>query len=79
MTREQFTAALTIARSNQNLEAFDDLILHGCGVPDFKPVTVVIEVAARFLRWQCVTLCGGIDNDELENMRNIFRTKVLIA
>ena len=79
MTREQFSTALAIARSNQNLEAFDDIILHGCGLPDFKPVTVVIEVAAKLLRWQCVTLCGGIDNDELNNMRQIFRTKVLIA
>ena len=79
MTREQFTAALEIARSKQNLEAFDDEILHGCGLPGFKPVTVVIEVAAVMLRWQCVTLCGGIDNDEVNNMRQIFRTKVLIA
>jgi len=79
MTREQFSAALEIARSDRNLEAFDDIILHGCGLPDFKTVTVVIEVAAVMLRWQCITLAGGIDNEELENMRNIFRTKVLIA
>ena len=79
MTREEFSAALTMARSGKDLSAFDDEILHGCGLPGFERVSVIIEVAALMLRWQCVCLNGGLDNDEVENMRNIFRTKVLIV
>ena len=79
MTREQFSATLAIARSDKDLSAFDDEILHGCGLPGFERVSVVIEVAAKLLRWQCVTLAGGIDNEELERMRETFRTKVLIV
>ena len=79
MNRQQFSAALDIARSDRDLSEFDDDILFGFGLPDFKPVIVVIEVAAKTLRWQCVTLAGGIDNEELESCRQLFRNRVLIV
>ena len=79
MNRQQFSAALDIARSDRDLSAFDDDILFGFGLPDFTPVSVVIEVAAKTLRWQCVTLAGGIDNEELESCRQLFRHRVLIV
>ena len=79
MNRQQFSDALAIARSDRDLSAFDDDILFGFGLPEFKPVSVVIEVAAKTLRWQCVTLAGGIDNEALEECRTLFRNRVLIV
>lgn len=79
MNRKEFSDALTIARSDRDLSDFDDAILFGFGLPDFTPVSVVIEVAAKTIRWQCVTLAGGIDNKALEECRTLFRNRVLIV
>ena len=79
MTREEFSAALDIARSDRDLSEFDDAVLFGYGLPDFKPVGVIIEVAAKTIRWQCVCLNGAIDSEELERTRRLFRKRVLIV
>lgn len=76
MTKTEFNRCFDIAKSEADLSQFDMEILHGCGLPSFQKVSVVPQVAARLLRWQCFCLTGGIDNEELNNMRNIFRRKV---
>lgn len=79
MTKEQFSAALAIARSDRDLSTVDDSILYGCGLSDFQPVTVTIEPVAKMLRWQCLQFNGEIDQNELNNMKSIFRRKVFVV
>jgi len=79
MTKQQFDKAVTIARSDADLSAVDDTILDGCGLKDFKPVTVVMEACAKFIRWHCITLAGGIDAEALNEMREISRKKWLVV
>lgn len=79
MNASQFSAAVAMARSEVDLSAYDDSILFGFGLPDFKPVSVVLEVAAKCIRWQVCQLSGGIDNEALEECRVLFRHRVMIV
>jgi hypothetical protein len=79
MTKAQFDKAIEIARSNTDLSQVDDTILDGCGLPGFEPVTVTLEAAAKFLRWQCVCLNGQLDSHEVNEMRNVSRRRWLIC
>ena len=78
MTKPEFQAAYNLAVSGVELTA-DDSILFGCGLPDFSPVTCTLEVVARFLRWQCCYIFGGVDSEALNECRNICRRKVQLA
>lgn len=77
MTKPQFDRAFAIARSDRDLTGITDEILHGCGLPNFKPVTITLEVAAVFLRWQCIQLNGQVDAAALNECREISRRKWL--
>lgn len=80
MNANHFSAAVAMARnSDVDLSAYDDGILDGFGLPEFKPVHVVLEVAAKCIRWQCCQLNGGIDNEALEQCREAFRHRVFIV
>ena len=79
MTKDQFSAALTIAKSQVDLSNVDDSILDGCGLPDFKPVTVTLEACAKCIRWNAVCLNGQIDSEALNDMRHWSRKRWLIA
>lgn len=80
MNAQQFSAAVAMARSSEvDLTAYDDTILFGFGLPDFQPVSVVLEVAAKCIRWQVCQLNGGIDNEALEECREFFRRRVIIV
>lgn len=79
MTKDQFSAALTIAKSQVDLSNVDDSILDGCGLPDFKPVTVTLEACAKCVRWHAVCLNGQIDSEALNDMRHWSRKRWLIA
>jgi hypothetical protein len=50
MTKQQFDKAVELARSKIDLSMHDDSVLDGCGLPCFKPATVTLEAAARFIR-----------------------------
>ena len=78
MTRQQFSAALTMARSGKDLSSFDDHVLVGFGLPGFKTVSVAIEVAAKAIRSDCITLPEEIDYDEIEICRELFLSRVEI-
>lgn len=79
MTKEQFAEAFKIARSDEDLSQVDDSILHGCGLPEFQPVTVTINCFAKLLRYQITQLNGGVDEIELNNMRWIARRKIQVV
>lgn len=78
MNTKQLNTALEIAKSDADLSIHDDSILHGCGLPNFSPVIVTTHQLARFLRWQCVQLNGGIDAHELNNIAAIGRRKFTV-
>lgn len=79
MDAKQFREAVALAHSDVDLSAFNDDILFGFGLPDFQPVSVPLEVAARCIRWQCVMMNGGLDQDALEECRTLFRRRVFIV
>lgn len=79
MTKQQFDKAVALATSEVDLSHADDTILHGCGLPEFRPVTCTLEAAARFIRWHCVCLNGTTDSEALNEMRNISRKRWLVA
>tara|TARA_Y100000992_G_C21207057_1_gene463455 strand:- start:565 stop:855 length:291 start_codon:yes stop_codon:yes gene_type:complete len=78
MDNNQFSQAVAMARSDIELDQYDTDILMGFGLPDFKQVSVILEVAAACIRWQCAQFDGGWDNEAMEECRNAFRHKVLI-
>ena len=79
MNSEQFNAAVAMARSKVSLDQYDTGIMLGFGLPDFKQVHVLMEVVAATIRWQCITLNGGWDNEAMEECREAFRHKVIIV
>lgn len=59
--------------SNSNIDA-----LIGCATKDFKQVCVPVESAAKLLR-ECICLfSGGIDTEELQNMRQVYKKNVVL-
>lgn len=81
MTKQQFSEAWAMARSNKDLSAIDDSTLHGCAFESFVPVYTTIETVAKLLRWQCCPIFGGewFDAEELNSMAHIARKKFLIV
>ena len=79
MIAKDFRRCTELARTQADLSGFDDTPLYGCGLADFKHVTVTLESAARFIRWQIVQFNGGVDADELASLAIIFRRKVTLA
>jgi hypothetical protein len=79
MTKAEFKQAFEIAKSNKDLTNVDDSTVYGCGLPDFKPVYVTLEVVAKLIRWQCQYIFGdGWDMNELDNIAHIAKKKFLI-
>lgn len=79
MTKSEFTRAVEIATSDRDLGGIDTTILHGCGLPGFRPVAVALDTVAAVIRWQCCYLGGGLDAEELASCRRIFRHRVEIV
>lgn len=79
MTRREFSQALTMAKSSQDLSVVDDSVLYGCGLPDFQPVVCTLEMVAKLLRWQCIMFNGEVDSQELENCSKICARKVFLV
>jgi hypothetical protein len=82
MTKTEFGLAVKIAQSDRDLSNVDDSILYGCGLPDYKPVYVTIEMVAKLIQWQCcgIFCCHTIvDSEELNNLAYIARRKFLIV
>jgi len=78
MTKTQFGEAVRIAQADRiDLSGVDDSLLHGCGLPDFKPVYCTVEQVAKLVRWNCMQLNGELDAEELNNVAHIARRKFL--
>jgi hypothetical protein len=75
MTKDQFTKALAVARSAEDLDGINDEHLHGCGLPEFERATTTVRAVAKLLRWQVIQFNGELDERELGNMREIARRK----
>ena len=77
MTAEQFRSALAIAKADVDIDSevytIDNFL--GCGLKDFAPINVTLEALARFIRYQCAYMYGGMDENELENIKWIARRK----
>ena len=78
MTKAELSDALTIARSGQNLDDVDDSLLFGYGLPGFEHVSVTIEAAAKTMRWQVIELTGGVNQEALNELADLFRYRVTI-
>ncbi len=78
MTKQEVRMAMRLALSGQDLSAHDTEPLFGCALPDFKPVVVSMETVARFLRCQVVMLNGQVDENELNDLAPILRSKVML-
>ena len=72
MTKVQFDRATKMAQEGTYKDV-DDSVLYGCGLAGFKPATITIDVAAKFIAWHCVMLNGQIDCEALTEMRSLSR------
>lgn len=79
MRKDQFDAAVQMIRDRKDLSNVDDTIMDGCGLPGFKPVTITLEMAAKFIAWQCVQLNGQFDAKALDECREISRKRWLVC
>lgn len=79
MTKAEFARAVEIATSDRDLGGIDTTILHGCGLPGFRPAAVALDTVAAMIRWQCCYLGGGLDAEELATIRRVFRRRVEVV
>jgi hypothetical protein len=81
MTHSQFNKVFRLA-SEQDFIAVtprEMTPLEGCALPGFNyKVAVTREVAASFLRWHALQLDGKWHLEKVEEMRKIFKRKVLL-
>ena len=47
--------------------------------PGFKPATVTLEAAAKFIAWHCLQLNGQFDGQALNELRALSRKHWLIC
>lgn len=78
MTKTQFDTAVKMAQEGTFKDA-DDTVLYGCGLAGFKPVTVTLDAAARFIAYHCLQFNGTMDSEALNEMRSISRKKWLVC
>lgn len=80
MNKKQFDAAVAIARNKDiDLSKVDDSTLDGCALPNFKPVTITLEMAAKCIRWHGINIDGSINAEELNELREISRKRWLVC
>jgi len=77
MTKQEFTAALAIAKSDDDLRPVNIDVFNGYGLTGFKLVYVTIEQIARLIRWQAGRFDGQWDSTEINEIgrlgRRLFR------
>lgn len=78
MTKSEFAAAVTIAKSDKDLSATDDSVLFGCGLPGFQPVHVTLDMVAKFVRWQALQMNGAFDAAALNECAHIARRRFVV-
>lgn len=78
MTKDEFKAAVQIAKSNKDLSSVDDSHLFGFGLRDFKPTATTLDAVAKTIRWQAATFNGGWDMEALNEILTFGRKKFTI-
>ena len=79
MTKQDFKTVVNELRDGKSYPGTDTEPLHGCALSDYPKGQIIRkEVIVEMLRWQCLFLNGGIDEQELTNMLQIFKTKRII-
>jgi len=81
MTSQEFKAAVKLAQVQQELETpLGDLeVFDGFGLQEFQPVTVTLAQVAGLIRWQAGYLCGGWDNEAMQEIREHGRRRFLVV
>lgn len=79
MTKQQWDAAVQLVRTGKDFSNIDDSPLHGCALPNFAPVTITLECAAKFIQWHCLQINGTFDQEALTELREISRKRWLIC
>lgn len=74
MTKDQLSAAMTIAKAEGSLLNEDLAIFEGYGLPSFKAITCTVRQVAALIRWQCVNIDGGIDGLALQELASRGKT-----
>jgi len=79
MTKTEIKQVVDELRNDISYPDVEISPLTGCGLKDF-PLNKMIrkEVIVEHLRWQCLYLNGGIDEEELCNNLEIFKWKKII-
>ena len=80
MTKQQFSQAYQIARSNEKIDPGQEPIdvFWGFALKDFVPVYVTLKQVARLIRWQAICMDGSIDSDNLQEIAFFGKKKFLI-
>ena len=78
MTKQQFSQALEIAKSDRDLSNIDNSVIFGYGLPDFKPVHVTLEMVAKEIRWNSFMFSGEICSTALNEVATHGRRNFLI-
>jgi hypothetical protein len=78
MTKQQFSQALEIAKSDRSLAHIDNSVIFGYGLRDFKPVHVTLEMVAKEIRWNSFLFDGTICSTALNEVATHGRRSFLI-
>lgn len=81
MNKKEFSEILEIVQDSRiDLTDVDEMILHGCALPDFQyPVYVTRKQVAKLIRWDCIQFNGQFDSEELNNIGIIGKRKFIIV
>lgn len=79
MTKPEFAKAFELAKSNKELSDNGAELMMGCGLPDFKPVHVTLEMVAKLIRWQAQYIFGdGWDMEEVDSLAHIAKKNFIV-
>lgn len=81
MNKKEFSEILEIVQNKEiDLSEIDELILHGCALPEFKyPVYVTRKQVAKLIRWDCLMWNGEFNSEELNQIGIIGKRKFRIV
>ena len=79
MNVKEFSQALTVAKSKQDLSNEDIDIFGGFGLKDFAPVYCTVQQVARLIRWQAGTFAGGWDGEAMNEVAHFGRKRFIIV
>lgn len=79
MTKAELKKALDVAMSRKDLGGISLDVFWRYGMHDFKPVHVTIDAVAALIRYQCITLDGGMDTIEFNALAETGKYKFIVV